>query len=211
MVCLRKAGANDTAVKKLVLNHLDEAAVKNSELAQRELKQLLQTMAASPGDEYIQLIRRYNVKTENENLVKLAIEKPDRSLGRNAAGLLFKLNGLPLIWKTINGSDTSAQRQLLGAIGTVGTTESVDLLQQLAFNKKYGDYINSQAALRIGNSGTGEDRVLMILKKKQVPAPLVPLVVKSVSRAWRGSVREEAASYLPDTGTTKSTPPPTHR
>ncbi|HTE24109.1 PVC-type heme-binding CxxCH protein [Flavitalea sp.] len=206
---LEKAGINDTAVKKLVLNHLDEAAVRNSELAQRELKQLLQTMAASPGDEYIQLIRRYNVKTENENLVKLAIEKPDRSLGRNAAGLLFKLNGLPLIWKIISGSDTSAQRQMLGAIGSVGTTESVDLLQQLAFNKKYGEYINRQAALRIGNSGTGEDRVLMILKKKQVPAPLVPLVVKSVSRAWRGSVREEAASYLPDTGSAKSAPPPT--
>jgi putative membrane-bound dehydrogenase-like protein len=206
---LGKAGANDTAVKKLILNHLDESAVRNSELAQRELKQLLQTMAASPGDEYIQLIRRYNVKTENESLLKLSIEKADRSLGRNAAGLLFKLNGLPLIWKVINGSDTMAQRKLIGAIGSVGTTESVDLLQQLAFNKKHGEYINQQAALRIGNSGTGEDRVLMILKKKQVPAPLVPLVVKSVSRAWRGSVREEAASYLPDTGTTKSAPPPT--
>jgi putative membrane-bound dehydrogenase-like protein len=206
---LEKAGAQDTAVKKLVLNHLDEAAVRNSALAQRELKLLLQSMAANPGDEYIQLIRRYNVKTENENLVKLAIEKPDRSLGKNAAGLLFKLNGLPLIWKTINGSDTAAQRQLLGAIGSVGTTESVDLLQQLAFNKKYGEYINRQAALRIGNSGTGEDRVLEILRKKQVPSALMPLVVKSVSRAWRGAVREEAASYLPDTGTAKSAPPPT--
>jgi putative heme-binding domain-containing protein len=122
---------------------------------------------------------------------------------------LFKLNGLLLIWRTINGTDTSAQRKLIAAIGSVGSTESVDLLQQLAFNKKYGDYVNQQAALRIGNSGTGEDRVLEILRKNKVPAPLVPLVVKSVSRAWRGSVREEAASYLPDTSSGKSEPPPT--
>ena len=51
--------------------------------------------------------------------------------------------------------------------------------------------------------------MLEILRKNKVPAPLVPLVVKSVSRAWRGSVREEAASYLPDTSSGKSEPPPT--
>jgi len=197
---LEKAGSQDTAVKKLVLNHLDEDAVKRSPVAQQALKDLLASMSAAPGEEYVRLIRRYNVRSENENLLKMAIEKPDRFVGRNAAELLFKLNGLPLIWKTINGTDTLAQKQLLGSLGSVGSTQSIDLLQQVAFSKKYGQFVNQQAAMRIGNSGSGEDRVLMILKKKMVPAPLIPYVVKSVSRAWRGAVREEAASYLPDHG-----------
>jgi putative membrane-bound dehydrogenase-like protein len=203
---LENANEQDTAVRKLVLNHLDESAVKTSSLAQMELKNLLTKMAAAPGDEYIELIRRYNVKTENENLLKLAIARPDRSLGKNAAGLLFKLNGLPIIWKVLLGNDTLQQKQLLGAIGSVGSTETVDLLQKLALSKEYGAFINHQAALRIGNSWSGEERVLEILKKKRVPAALVPDVVKSVSGAWRGSVREEAAAYLPNDGKNNSGP-----
>ena len=51
---------------------------------------------------------------------------------------------------------------------------------------------------RSGKAGGGEDRVLEILKAKKVPAELIPDVVSSVSGAWRGSVRSEAESYLPN-------------
>ena len=61
-------------------------------------------------------------------------------------------------------------------------------------------YIRKNAASKIGNSSGGEDRVLEILKAKKVPAGLIPDVVSSVSGAWRGSVRTEAASYLPNHG-----------
>ena len=49
----------------------------------------------------------------------------------------------------------------------------------------------------MGRSGTGEDRVLELLKAKKVPADLIPLMVQSVSGAWRKAVRDEAAKYLP--------------
>ena len=54
----------------------------------------------------------------------------------------------------------------------------------------------------IGKSWSGEERVLEIFKAKKVPAELIPDVVASVSGAWRGSVRSEAASYLPNDGKT---------
>ncbi len=38
----------------------------------------------------------------------------------------------------------------------------------------------------------------MLLKSKKVPELLIPVVVASVSQAWRGSVRTEAQSYLPN-------------
>jgi putative heme-binding domain-containing protein len=205
---LQNTAAGDTAVRKLVLNHLEETAVRNSTLAQHALKELLAAMANNPDDSYIQLIRRYGIKTQHANLLKLAIEQPDRSLGKNAAGLLFKLDGTSQIWKTINSNDTIAQKQLLGAIGSVGSTEAIDMLQQIAFSKKYRGFVGEQAAMRIGNSYSGEERVLQLLKNMKVPAGLVPAVVKGVARAWRGAVREEAASYLPkQAGATESAPP----
>ncbi|MET0244408.1 MAG: PVC-type heme-binding CxxCH protein [Flavitalea sp.] len=200
LIGLLEKNGDDTAVKKLVLHHLDPGAVRTSVVAQKALTELLRAMASDPGDEYIALVKQYSVRTENNNLLKLAIAKPDRSVGKNAAGLLFTLNGVSLINEVIAGKDTTSQKQLLGAIGSVGNTNSIDYLQKLALDKKYGAFINNQAALRIGNSWSGEERVVEILKKKKVPAALIPSVVKSVSGAWRGSIREEAASFLPGAG-----------
>jgi len=38
----------------------------------------------------------------------------------------------------------------------------------------------------------------VLLKQKKVPSELIPDIVESVSGAWRGSVRSEAESYLPN-------------
>ncbi len=205
---LEKAASGDTATKKLVLNHLDEPAVRNSAKAKAELQALLSAMSDDPADDYIRLIRRYHVKTENGNLLKLAVAKYDRSLGRNAAGLLFQMNGVPLISKTLNGNDTLIQKQLIASIGSVGTTESVDFLQKLLLDKSKPEFVRQQAAVRIGNSWTGEERVLQILKRKSVPEPLIPFVVQSVAKAWRGAVRSEATSYLPGGGKPQNSQPP---
>jgi putative heme-binding domain-containing protein len=57
-----------------------------------------------------------------------------------------------------------------------------------------------QAALRLGRSSAGEDRVLELLKNKKIPQPLIADAVASVQGAWRRAVRTEASSYLPNAG-----------
>ena len=190
--------ANDVALNKLVLHALDVKSVTQSLVAKKALDNVLQSVNGT--DEYIELVSRFAVKSQNKNLLQLAINKPYESVGKDAAGLLFHLGGSQLIWNIINGKDTSLQNNLLGALASVGSKESVDMLQTIALSKKYGLSLRKQAAHKIGNSGSGEDRVLAILKNKKVPAELIPDVVASVSGAWLGSVRTEAASYLPDNG-----------
>jgi putative membrane-bound dehydrogenase-like protein len=190
--------ANDVALNKLVLHALDVKSVTQSLVAKKALDNVLQSVNGT--DEYIELVSRFAVKSQNKNLLQLAINKPYESVGKDAAGLLFHLGGSQLIWNVINGKDTSLQNNLLGALASVGSKESVDMLQTIALSKKYGLPLRKQAAHKIGNSGSGEDRVLAILKNKKVPAELIPDVVASVSGAWRGSVRTEAATYLPDNG-----------
>ena len=81
------------------------------------------------------------------------------------------------------------------------------MLQTIALSNKYAMALRKQAAHKIGNSWSGEERVLTILKDKKVPAELIPDVVASVSGAWRGAVRAEAASYLPNDGKSKTAKP----
>ena len=190
-----KNSSNDIALNKLVLHALDIKSVVQSPKAQKALNEVLNSVNGT--DEYIQLIRRFEVKSQNENLIQLAIKQSNQSVGKNAAGLLLRLGGSKLIWKVINGKDTAQQYHLIAALASVGNKESIDILQAIVFSDKYAMPTRELAAGKIGNSESGEQRVLQILKLKKVPRALIPGVVASVSNAWMGSVRSEAASYLP--------------
>ena len=197
--------SNDIALNKLVLHALDIKTVTQSPVAQKALATVLQSVNGT--GEYIELVSRYEVKSQNKNLLQLAITKPNESVGKDAAGLLFHLGGSKLIWNVVNGKDTTQQDHLLAALAGVGSKESIDMLQTIALSNKYKMPLRKQAAHKIGNSWSGEERVLGILKDKKVPSELLPDVVASVKGAWRGSVRTEAAGYLPNDGKGTTTKP----
>jgi putative membrane-bound dehydrogenase-like protein len=197
--------SNDVALNKLVLHALDIKTVTQSAVAQKALADVLQSLSGT--DEYIELVRRYEVRSQNNNLLQLAINKPHEGIGRDAADLLLHLGGAQLVSNVINGKDAAQKDSLLISLAGVGSKESIDILQNIAFSNKYDMPLRKNAAHKIGNSWSGEDRVLEILKAKKVPAELIPAVVASVDGAWRGSVRSEAASYLPDNGKSKTSKP----
>ncbi len=188
----------DTAVNKLVLHHLDIKTVKQSALAQKTLNQILQSIQGT--DEYIELVTRYEVRSQNRNLLQLALDKPNEQIGRDAAGLVLQFNGIDLIKKIINGNDTAQQYKLLKALSGVGSAASIGMLENVALSAKYPMPLRKLAASGIGKSNSGEDKVLQLLKSKKVPSPLIADVVDGVRGAWRQSVRKEAESYLPNAG-----------
>lgn len=197
---------NDIALNKLVLHHLDSKTVMHNPLAQETLTAVLQSIQGT--DEYLELLTRFEVRSQNNTLLQLALDKPRESIGRSAAGLLLKFNGAGLLNKVFNGNDTAQQHNLVEALSRVGATASVDLLQYIALSPKYSTWLKKQAAESIGKSNTGEDRVLLLLKTKRVPALLIPDVVAGVRGAWRQSVRKEAESYLPGSGKENIKEPP---
>ncbi len=197
---IEKNKSNEVALNKLVLYALDIKTATKSPLAQNALAKVLQSVNGT--DEYIELVSRFEVKSQNKNLLQLAINKSDESVGKDAADLLLHLGGSKLIWKVINGKDTTQQNNLLAALAGIGSKESVDVLQTIALSNKYQLTFRKLAAHKIGNSGSGEERVLVLLKDKKIPAQLIPALVASVSGAWRSAVRTEAESYLPNNGKT---------
>ncbi|MGN6618255.1 MAG: PVC-type heme-binding CxxCH protein, partial [Ilyomonas sp.] len=198
---------NDITTNKLALHALDRKTVMQSPVAQKALAEVIESIKGKP--EYIELVRQYEVKAENPSLLQLAIDSSNSDIGRDAAALLLKQGGLQSAWKVINESDTAKIAKLLNVLGYVGSKESIDIIQNVAFNKKYPMFVREEAAGKIGHSWAGEDRVLEILKSKKVPEELIPATVASVSQAWRGSVRTEAQSYLPNQATVATKKAPT--
>ncbi len=186
---------NDIALNKLALYSLNSQTVNQSATAQKALKQVLDDVY--PTQQYLDLVGRFDVKSENARLLDMAISKNGNDLGTSASRLLLSGGGTDLIWNEIRGNDATRSKAMLNALSRVGSTSSVDILQKTAFTEAYPEEIRKYAANRIGKSGEGERRVLKILKDGQVPPAMIPDVVASVSGAWRESVRTEAKSYLP--------------
>lgn len=197
----------DTALNKVVLRHLDMIAVKTSPVAQKALDNLVQALRGTP--EYIELVERYEIKKENPELLQLAIAKQNNPVSRGAGRLLLKQGGSAAAWQVVNGKDTAQALSLLRSLSGIGNKESLDMLQTVILSKKYDTAVRRKAAEMMGWSWGGEERVLQLLKSKKVPQEYVPAIVASVSHAWRGSVRSEAASYLPKTAGKAVTKMPT--
>jgi len=188
--------SGDNNFNKLVLRHLDVATVNNSAIAQKALNDVLGSVRKTP--EYIELVSRYNLAKENPILLQLAIEKPDEPLGRDAAGLLLRLKGQPLIQEVIDGNDSLKITSLLRAISRAGKKESIDLLERVTLSNSYSMNIRQTAAAGIGRSWDGEERALKLLKAKKIPKQLIPAVVEGTSGAWRKYIYEEASAFLPE-------------
>jgi hypothetical protein len=97
--------AHDTMMNKLALRHLDIKTVQQSPVAQTAMKEVIRSLEGTP--EYLELVRRYEVKSENPNLLQLAIDRSTQPIGKDAAGLLLYLGGGSLAWKVINGNDST--------------------------------------------------------------------------------------------------------
>ena len=198
--------SGNLTLNKLILHALDAKAISHSEPAKRALSDLIKSVRGT--EEYIELVRRYELSSENKNLLQLALDSNENYIGRNAAGLLLSQKGSPLAWKVLNGKDSGQIKFLLNSLSTVGSKESIDMVQMLALASNYPMNIRKYAAGRVGRSWSGEERVLELLRNKKVPRELIPDLVSSVSWAWRSSVKNEAASYLPNhaIGTTRAAP-----
>jgi putative membrane-bound dehydrogenase-like protein len=192
---ITKNTGNDTALNKLVLRHLDVNSVRQSPVATAAMKNVIKSLQGTP--EYIEMVKKYQVRSENPKLLNLAIAESQKSLGKNAASLLLEQGGTDQVWEVIRKNDTSQSNRLLTALGGVGSKQSLNILQTIILADKYPMELRKFAATKIGRSWNGEEHVLELLKTKKIPAEFIPQVVESVSKAWRGSVRSEAASYLP--------------
>jgi putative membrane-bound dehydrogenase-like protein len=199
LAMIEKNNPQDVEPDKIILHLLDAKTVSKSAFAQKALEAVLKSIPQTP--EYLELVRRYQLHSENNNLLEFALAKSGSDTGEDAINLLLAQKGSPLIWGVINNADTSKTNKILLSLSGVGTKESLEILQTVALSNKYPLAIRKYAAAQIGRSGDGEKKVLELLKNKKVPENLIANVVYGVRDAWQKSVRTEAASYLPKSAT----------
>ncbi|TDB63967.1 PVC-type heme-binding CxxCH protein [Arundinibacter roseus] len=191
--------SNQAEINQLALRHLDPTYVKQTPRAMSALQKLLDSSYGTA--DYIELVGRYGVPSENKRLLALAIQKPYEGMGRDAGRILLSQDGAPLIRATLKGTDAAKATAALASIRSVGTKESLEILRTVALDAKQPLSIRREAVRSLGGSMNGEDNILELLRAGKLSGELKAAAVQGVSGAWRKAVRTEAATFL-DGGTT---------
>ena len=174
-----------------------------------EVKQmLLSLLKQTTGKQYLELVDYYQLKEESDRVLGMVLSRTEST---KAGQVLYNLpGGSALIRSKFLSGSESEQLALIESLRYQGKTESAQLLFEATSNPKLGKAVQMQAARVIGNAYPTEEFVLDLLDKKKIGPAYIPLVVESLQKAWRKSIRMKANSYLDKHQTeTKKTHPAT--
>ena len=197
--------ATDAAAQLEAVRHMKPAYISSHP----EVKQmLLSLLKQTTGKQYLELVDYYQLNEESDRVIGMVLSRTEST---KAGQVLYNLpGGSALIRSKFLSGSESEKLALIESLRYQGKTESAQLLFEAISNPKLGKAVQMQAARVIGNAYPTEEFVLDLLDKKKIAPAYIPLVVESLQKAWRKSIRIKANSYLDKHQTeTKKTHPAT--
>jgi putative membrane-bound dehydrogenase-like protein len=182
-------------VSKLALLHLDKSFVTNSQQGLTALNKLLDETYGT--EHYIDLMTRYALDSEHDRLFKMALDKSDEVVGRDAGALLIEQAGISYVTQKLAGLSESKKSALLASIQTVGSPESVYLLRSTALDPNEPASVRKNAARYLGASWPGEEAVVKLLREDRVAGDVKESALDGVRNAFREEIKTQLAPYFP--------------
>lgn len=180
----------------LALNHLNKSSLEASSKVRAALDGALD--ATRGTYEFIDLVEKYELSTENDELVKLMLAHPDSSLGVSAAQLAVQYGGKDQIGNLINNGSGSEKERAVQVLGHTGRQEAVDLLQQVMLDENRDPELRNMAVTAMGSSWPGEEKLADMVRNGLLPTSLDESANRVLSNAWRDEIRQVAKDYFAD-------------
>jgi putative heme-binding domain-containing protein len=190
------AGAS-AELTPVILSQLDAKAAASLP----EVKAALQrTLAATRGTaQYVEMVERYDVRSEMDELVRLALAKPNETAGSEAARIALVWGAAPRFAEFVRGTDDAAARRAVAVLGR-NFTPSVDtLLTGVLLDSTRALDLRRWVVQSMGSGPAGQRRILALVRDGRLATALKPTASSALFSAGQ-SIRDSAAQFL--------TPPP---
>ena len=179
---------------RLVLMHVENKDVESEPRLEAALDRALE---ASRGTlVFTDLVRRFNLKDQDDALLAMALAEPEEETGIAAAQLLIEFEATDLVEEAIRTGDEEEALAALTALGAIehpavralGTDVLMDTTQSLA--------VRERAVRSISRGWSGEDELLELVKSGRLPEELEPVAANKLFSVYREGIKTEAAQYL---------------
>ncbi len=171
---------------------------------------LSQVLDHSRGTEaFLELVRKYDVRTQNEQLMALAQEKPDQDLGVQAIRILLSRKNFAEIEHGIAQPEVPLAIKTVQALGHAQDSAVLDLLWKVADDAKRPVELRREAVRGLSHYKQAAMKLLDRAEQGELEAALRDVTVASLQPASWDDVKQRALRIfpLPPSRNSKPLPP----
>jgi putative heme-binding domain-containing protein len=175
---------------------------------------LLRYLAAQRGTpKYLEIVEKFQLRETQDELLRLALEHADGTLGVEAARLLVKFDARDLLQATLAGDDADAAEtramKLLSVLRLLGDSQTNALVEPLLADASRRVAIRSAAVAALGANRAGEQHLLALVEAGKLPAELKFAAANVLLSSADATTKARAGKHLslPATADSKPLPP----
>jgi putative membrane-bound dehydrogenase-like protein len=192
LAILATPAGSSAELTPVILGQLDAKAAAGNAEVQAALQRALP--ATRGTTRYVDLVERYDARTELDELIKLALDKPSETAGVEAARLALSWRGAPRFAQIVRGSDERAARRALIVLGRNYTPAVDSVVTALALDSTRALDLRRAAVQSMGTGYNGWQRIVALARTNTLPEPLKPTAATALFSAWP-ELRDSAAKY----------------
>jgi putative heme-binding domain-containing protein len=134
---------------------------------------LLRYLQGEQGTEkYLEIVEKFALHETRDELLRLAIEQADGTLGVKAAGLLVKFGENELLAKAIADPDSAKGAKVVSVVGLLADAKTNDLLSPLVTAEQQPLAIRAAAVAALGRNAPGQKWLLTTVEQGKLPMDL---------------------------------------
>lgn len=198
--------AKDALIVK-TLQRLPSVDLSTKPEANAALLRHLETLEGT--EQYLTLVEKFRVREASGELLRLALEGSDESIGVKAAGLLLKLGERDLLQKAIDDTDPARAAKMVSVLGLMSDAGTNALLQPLVKDSERPLAVRTAAVIAIGRNAPGQKWLLSLVEENKLPTELKFAAANSLLSSPDEAIRTAAGKHLslPATAGGKPIPP----
>jgi putative heme-binding domain-containing protein len=195
---------NQDQVNLLALNHLSSSALE-SPVVREELDEAMASVQGT--QEYLDLVEKFELETQHEELLRLMTTYPDSSLGIRAASLSLQYSGEEMITSVLQGEDTERKETIIEVLGYAQSSHSLETLREFMMNEENDLEMRQSAVLALGSGWGGEQQLFEMVNNNEIPESLKLAVGQALADSWRGDVQKLGNDLIGETAAESDLPP----
>ncbi len=191
----------------LALKHMDASKLKMTATVRNALKTVLEEQQGKI--EFVELVTSFKMQERSPELLQLALQFPDSTVGKESAKTLLDWNKVQIINNVINSSDKAESQAMVKALWPhMYNPKAIAIMEGIIMDSSKSMELRKLAVKTFGGPWQAEDRLLTLAKENKIPSDLHTAAGGVFQTAWRALLREEAAKYLKLPGSKEGAPLP---
>lgn len=147
-------------------------------------------------EQYLEIAEKFQLRETKDELLKVAVEQADSSLGVKAAGLLLKLDEKDLIAKALADPDPAKAARFIAALGLLADAKTNEFLTPLVANTQKPTAIRTAAVTALGRNASGQHWLLTTVGKGLLPEDCKFAAANALLSSGDDAIRTAASKYL---------------